>query len=356
MRLSGVLWSTARLSLALLLVIGCAGRQPMPPPAREAEGRAPKIQPTPEVTRPVAADSVPLADLRTDLRYDVDLAVVDTMGRRLLRADVTVTNTSPRSVRLVHSDCVVELLAYRDSTRAARPPVWNSRRRASWPTATPYGCALPRITAHLAPGESYHGSSGGVGQLRAAIEVAQIYADSLPTGRYFFDARLNLNRDTVRVRAGSAVLPSSPFHLGSEYPLDGFHYRVETEKLAANAQSYTVRLHVSNAGMRRDLTRYVARECPIVLHAYRSAEAQRTAPPRPVWVSPRRCARTPEPVRLREGESRTLTRRFTAREVLGDSLRPGTYYFTAVVPLVDPRMSALSRRVWLDAGAFNLRR
>jgi hypothetical protein len=293
---------------------------------------------------------VPLANLRADLRYDVDLAVVDTLGRRLLHAGVTVTNTSSRRVRLEHGACAVSLVAYRDSTRAARP-VWNSNRSGPWPQGGYYLCELPLFVVQLAPGESYHGT-GSVGHLRARIPVAEIYADSLPTGRYFFDVRLNLH-DPIQVRAGSAVLPSSPFHLGPEYPLDGFHYRAQAEKLAASAQSYAVRVHVSNAGMRPDLTRHVARECPIVLHAYRSAEAQRTVPPRPVWVSPRRCARTPQPVRLREGESRTLTRRFTAREVLGDSLRPGRYHFTAIVSLVDPRES---RRVWLDAGALELRR
>jgi hypothetical protein len=195
-----------------------------------------------------------------------------------------------------------------------------------------------------------------VGRLRALVPVAEIYADSLPTGRYFFDVHLDLH-DTVRVRGGSAVLPPSWFHLGPEYPLDGFRYRVETEELAATEQTFEVRVHVSNAGLRPGLTRYVARDCPIVLHAYPSLEAQRTAPPTPGWVSPRRCARIPEPVEIHTGESRALTRRFSAREVLGDSLRPGRYHFTAIVPLVDPREGGLmSRRVWVDAGVFDLQR
>jgi hypothetical protein len=342
-------------TLLLAVVLGCTRSRSEPPDAGQKgthSGAGELLRAWPE---PMSRESVPLADLRRDLAYKIALRIVEDSigsGVHVLHADAMVTNISARTVRLEHGACAVDLFAYRDSTQTA-PVVWDSRQRATWPIGSEYGCYAFLMTVRLAPGESYRGS--GMSQLRAEIPVAEIYADSLPLGVYFFDAQLNLNRDTFRLRAGRAPLPQSRFYLGPEYPLDGFRYRIASEQQASRPQTFNLRVEVSNSGLRPDLTRYVARECPVVLHAYQSAEAQRTAPPRPVWASPRQCLRpTPQPIQLRTGEMRTLARSFTAHEVLGDSLRPGRYYFTAIVPLVDARRGGLSRRVWLDAGAFDL--
>jgi hypothetical protein len=164
----------------------------------------------------------------------------------------------------------------------------------------------------------------------------------------------NHNSESIRLPAGEAVLPASPFTLDPEYPLDGFHYSASSLPVAGSPGTYDVRVVVSNAGLRPDLTRYLRSECPIVLHAYATQTEQRTAPPAPLWVHRRRCGTEVEPVRLGGDQTRVLTHRVTAREVLGDSLAPGRYHFTAIVMLGDGP-SGVAQRVWLDAGALDLR-
>lgn len=327
---------------------------------RQAQFQPRRPPPPPEAAPPsgpaVDPDTVPLADPRRDLRYALALDVVDDPALSsegpALRAAVTVTNVSRRAVRLSYTGCAVELAAWRDSARA-RPPLWQSERSSTWPAGIPRGCPLPAIYAVLAPGESFTGRGSDVGWLGLQLPVSYVYADSLPAGRYFFDTVVRLNRDTVQVRGGGTVLPPSRFTLGPSYPLDGFHYAAAARPVESAPGTYEVSVTVRNAGMRPDLTRSVARDCPVVLHAYRTAEAQRSVPPRPAWVSPRRCAPVAEDVRLRTGQERVFTRRFTAREVLGDSLPRGRWFVTAIVPLVSE--GAVTKRIWLDAGAFDLR-
>ncbi len=354
------------MAAALAALVGCSGNRP---PADEARGtelppgeaaanqqrRPSQAEVAPRLSGPALRDSIPLADIHRDLAYAVKLDVAPDSASEsrapLLRASVTVRNISLRTVRLEHSACVVNLTARRGSNEV-RAPAWESEHRATWPVASPYDCPLPLIIVPLAPGHSYTGT--GIGELKTWVPLAEIYGDSLPTGRYWFKARLTLNRDSITVPGGDVELGPSRFLLGPHYPLDGFRYRAEALEVTTPRQTVEVRVEVSSRGMRADLTRYISRDCPILLHAYRSADAQRTAPPAPVWVSPRSCTPDPEPVRLTAGESRMLTRRVTAREVLGDSLAAGRYFFTAIVPLLDPSTSR-SKRVWLDMGAFDLR-
>jgi hypothetical protein len=120
-----------------------------------------------------------------------------------------------------------------------------------------------------------------VGRFGARVPAAEVYGDSLPTGRYTVTAVLHPNRDSVRIAAGEAFLPRSPFLLGAEYPLDGFHYSAESAPVGGSPGTYEVRIVVRNAGLRPDLTRYLRSQCPVVLQAYVTAEEQRTAPPAP---------------------------------------------------------------------------
>ena len=348
-----------RAALLSLALAACAPQREPAPPSGEAVSPLPPspvpAPPPPAQEVEIDPDTVPLADLRRDLRYAVDLRVVDDSAVAhgpAVRAEVTVVNASARPVKLSYTGCAVELAAWRDPARAGRP-AWRSKLAATWPEAIPRGCPLPLIQPVLRPGERFTGGRGemNVAWLGTVVPVGMVYADSLPPGRWHFDAVLRANGDTLRIRAGSAVLPPTRIHLGSTYPLDGFSYAVESQP---GPSVHEVRVVIRNAGMRPDLTREVARDCPVVLYAYRSAEAQRTSPPAPAWVSPRACGPATEPVRLRTGESRTFTRRFTAREVLGDSLPPGRYFVTAIVPLKQLD-GGLVKRVWLDTGAFDLR-
>ncbi|MEJ7758564.1 MAG: hypothetical protein WKF55_03105 [Gemmatimonadaceae bacterium] len=355
------------LAAALAALAGCSGNRP---PADKVSSIALPAGGTslsrhglpspskvgPRLSDAEVRDSIPLADIHSDLSYAVKLDVArDSAGEspaHILRAAVTVRNISSRMVRLEYGACAVSLRAYR-GLRNGRGPVWRSEHRAGWPTATAYDCEAILFGITLAPGQSE--TKPGFGGLNTRVPLPQIYGDSLPAGDYSFSVRLELNGDTTVLSGGHAMLVPSRFVVRPDYPLDGFRYHGEAHEVTAPRQTFDVRVDVTNGGRRGELTRYISRDCPIVLHAYRSADAQRTAPPAPVWISPRSCVPVPDPVRLAPGESRMLTRQVTGPEVLGDSLAPGRYFFTAIVPLIDSRTSRINRRLWLDVGAFELR-
>jgi hypothetical protein len=304
----------------------------------------------------VDLDTVSLADLEVDLEYRVGLSV-KLEGRGgiespVLMARATATNISSRAVRLEHSGCSLLLEAYQPGGASASP-AWRQARGGTWPNSAIYGCPLPGLSHVLQPGESYDGGEG-VGRFAARVPVAEVYGDSLPTGRYSFTAVLHANRDSVRIPAGEVVLPTSPFVLRPEISMDGFHYSAKAAPVAGSPGAYEVRVVVRNAGLRPDLTRYFRRDCPVVLHAYATPEEQRTAPPAPLWVYPRHCGPEMEPVRLTGDQTRVLSNQFAAREVLGDSLPSGRYHFTAIVTFGHTRDGG-GRRVWLDAGDIELR-
>jgi hypothetical protein len=92
-------------------------------------------------------------------------------------------------------------------------------------------------------------------------------------------------------------------------------------------------------------------ECPVTLYTYRS-RTRRDAAPRsgePDWKSPHRCGPELQEFWLHQGDSRNFQLRTTAREILGDRLLPGRYYFVAVV-------REQRRTVYLSAGEADLRR
>jgi hypothetical protein len=351
----GMPWNVhllAVVSCGLLLLPGCApapdpaSAAPLPTGSEAIEARDAAVDP----------DTVPLADLESDLDYQIELSVeLDDWGgieTPVLTARVIVTNVSPGAIRLEHSGCSLRLEAHRPGGEATRP-LWHQARSGVWPTGPTYGCPLPLLQQVLQPRESYDGGAG-VGRFGARVPVAEVYGDSLPTGRYVVTAVLHANRDSVRLPAGEAFLPTSPFRLGAEYPMDGFHYSVESGPVGGSPGTYEVRVVVRNAGLRPDLTRYLRSQCPVVLHAYATAETQRTAPPAPVWMHPRQCGPEVEPMRLTGDQTRVLTHRFTAPQVLGDSLPPGRYHVTAIV-MLGREPGPAARRVWLDAGALDLR-
>jgi hypothetical protein len=235
------------------------------------------------------------------------------------------------------------LRAYRRADRTDRP-VWDSRKRAPWAGSYGYGCPAYLATRTIAPGQTIRPS-----EFTARFPLIEILADSLPDGRYYFGATLEINHaHTPEFPAGAArlALPRPP--LPASRTADAVTYRAATEADAASPPAIRtiVTATLTHAGGSR--LRYSA-DCAVTLYAYRS-RARRDAAPRsgePDWKSPQRCGPELHELWLQHGDSRTFRVRTTAREILGDRLPAGRYYFVAVV-------REERRTVYLSAGEGDL--
>ncbi len=201
-------------------------------------------------------------------------------------------------------------------------------------------------SATLQPGESHR-----PWEFRIRIPVDEILGDSVPNGRYYLTASLRLNfRETPEFPAGVVELAMERQALPETRREDAVTYRAETE--VADRDPTTIRTVVTatltGAGGSRLRFSYA---CPVVLYLYRS-RARRDAAPRsgqPEWKSREACGPELQEMWLNRGESRTFEIRANARDILGDSLPPGRYYFTAVV-------QEERTRIFLSSGEAELRR
>jgi hypothetical protein len=181
--------------------------------------------------------------------------------------------------------------------------------------------------------------------------LIEFLGDSLPDGHYPFSAQVELNfRSTGPLPAGSASvsLPRSP--LPASRTAGAVTYRAETnvESGATLRIRTTVVATLTHAG---GSVLHYSRECPLVVYAYRD-RARRDAAPRsgePDWRSARSCGPELQELTLQQRDSRIFEVRATTREILGDRLPPGRYYFAAAV-------RAERRTVYLSAGEADLRR
>ena len=165
--------------LALLLVIACAGAlaEPTPLPVGDAE---PSIG-------------------VEGLTYRVETSVVDIAPSKL-QVIVTVTNTSDKVVRIEYGACSVWLLAYNTPDRSG-VPAWDEQQRPNPDpkTGAYWACPAYLAIAELEPGESFTPE-----EFHREVPIPDIMGDSLPDGRYYFSARVELNDTATDLVAGDA--------------------------------------------------------------------------------------------------------------------------------------------------------
>jgi hypothetical protein len=247
-----------------------------------------------------------------------------------LTAVITIVNRGARTVQFELGACALDLHAYRSATRTG-PPVFRSEHRQPPGPHAVYACPLILYDLQLAPGESISPSS-----LR--IPLYEILGDSLPEGRYFFTAELELTDDRVRpigqeivrLDAGEAVLEREHLRLPAERVLRGIRYQIPPAPLTDEGDSLRIRMVVQNVSDRL-LGINASRTCPFLIWAYRRRSERDRAPLRePAWVNPQVCSRE-EATTFEPGESRIFHAGFS-RAVLRQALGPGRYYLSAMVP------------------------
>ncbi|CAN5196157.1 hypothetical protein BH24GEM2_BH24GEM2_17150 [soil metagenome] len=192
----------------ILGTLGAACIRGQSPQGTEAPPAAPSVPPAvPRQSEPAKSGSALSGrGVRTleGLTFEGETRVVEGRPKRL-RTAVTVTNMGNRPVRIEYGPCSFHLRAYRHVHRTGRP-VWDEQR---WPNPNPKTgvfriCDLYAVTFVVEPGASHTAHS-----FQIEPTVPDVLGDSLPPGRYFFTARLELTvplSKNPEVPTGSVVL------------------------------------------------------------------------------------------------------------------------------------------------------
>jgi hypothetical protein len=266
-------------------------------------------------------DTLPPTRDRSALRHTVETRVEDVAPRHLVTR-VTATNTGSRRVEVQFGDCALRLRAYRTPARTGRP-VWRSElRRPPYDRDEDgfgYACLAYLAGAVVAPGETI-----APNEFTARIPFPEILGDSLPDGRYWFAADLDLlaerpagglDRDSVRLAAGEAELASRIDPLPAERTVAGVRWRAATTRVPGEPGKLRLTVTATNTGAAPatiGASPSVA-DCAMQLNGYR------TAAMRDAWYlyrnsdwTARECpVRIPQ-ARLASGETRAFAGVFTA--------------------------------------------
>jgi len=193
------------------------------------------------------------------------------------------------------------------------------------------------------------GASISTGEFIFASRLVEMLADSLPDGHYYFTATVRLsNRESI------AGIPAGDFDLVLARPpmsvsrtADLMVYRaspvtVSGSPAAVHAQATATLEYAGGALVSQ------SRDCPLLIYAYRDRARRDTAPRSgpPDWAQPA-CGPTQQQVVMNSGDTRTLTSAVPVRDILGNPLRPGHYYFALVAQMQN-------NRVFLSAGEADL--
>ncbi|HEX5582036.1 MAG TPA: hypothetical protein VFX39_10685 [Gemmatimonadaceae bacterium] len=246
-------------------------------------------------------DSLPPVSDRERLRWVVETAVVGTAPPELV-ANVTVTNSGRRRVRLAYDECSLRLRLFRTPLRLLT--VWSAEERADGAARE---CTDPPSHVVLAPRESFTAD-----ELSIAASVPEILGDSLREGHYYVGAELALpredgeddgsgrswtrfiggassssSRERVPLEAGVVELRGRRGQLTAERTVGGLTYRAASRLVrgAGNADTVRVAVMVTNTGGQRVVTA-VLRDCPVLAYAYRDASLRDALPMRDADWSP----------------------------------------------------------------------
>ena len=284
----------------------------------------------------IPAGDVVLSTGLDALRYRASVRV----DGSTLRGRGVVTNAGRSPISLEFGSCALKLRAYRTAARTG-PPAWRSEGRQPYGGGGFYGCGAVLHGAVIAPGDSL--ARFGVESL-----VIEVLGDSLPDGRYYFTAVIELNSGaSPEIPAGEAQLSARRRAMGTERVSGVMTFRAGTTAAGGNVRA-AVTGTLSHAG--GALVRMSA-ECPVVLYAYRTREERDQAPRAgpPAWTSHPRCGPETQEYSLSRGESRTWRVQASSRQILGTGRPPGRYYFAVVV-------NHEGTRTFLSAGDAQLAR
>jgi hypothetical protein len=270
-----------------------------------------------------------------------------------LHTTTSITNTTSRPVYLEYGDCALSVRAYRTPDRTGEP-AWRSEFRASWAGGSQYVCLSYGATATVAPGATFQPR-----EFQLTVPLIEILGDSLPDGRYYFSASLRLNfARTPEFPAGGANLSLPRQPLPASRMADAVMYRAATSVMDSagpptirTVVTATLRDEGREIGRTSAALQRFSRACPVVLYAYRDRARRDAAPLSGAadWTSGRDCGGDLQEMVLQGGMPRTFEVRASARDILGDRLPPGRYYFVAVV-------RTEGRPVYLAAGDAELGR
>jgi hypothetical protein len=227
----------------------------------------------------LSPDTLPPTGDRSALRHTVETRVEDVAPRHLVTR-VTATNTGSRRVQVQFGDCALRLRAYRTPARTGRP-VWRSELRGPpyerGEDGFGYACLAYLAGAVVAPGETI-----APNEFSARIPFPEILGDSLPDGRYWLAAELDLlgerpagglDRDSVRLAAGEAELTSRVDPLPAERTVRGVRWRAATTRIPGDPGKLRLTVTATNTGAAPALvgaSPSVA-ECAMQLNGYRTA-------------------------------------------------------------------------------------
>lgn len=265
-------------------------------------------------------------------------------GSGVLRAEASVTNTTPRPIHIEYGACALRIRGYRNPERTGRP-AFDSDRRAPYEETFAYGCPAYGAQATIQPGQTF-----SPGEFRNQLPVIELLGDSLPNAQYHLAASLEINGvRTPEFPAGEVRLEANRPPLPESRIVRFATHRANTRVLPGGRVRAEVMVTLTHAG--GSLQRF-SRDCAVTLYVYRTRE-RRDAAPRsgaPDWQGPRRrCGPELQEFSMRRGESRTLAAETTVQEILGDSLPPGRYYFAVAV-------QGEGTRFLISAGEANLSR
>jgi hypothetical protein len=141
----------------------------------------------PDVAEPPPGGSAPI--VQGGIEYAADTRIMESFPVQL-DTRVTMRNTSTSRARIeLGSGCPVLLRAYRDAART----------RLAWDQSVGMVCTMQIQIVELAPGESSEKAA-------PRVSAADILGDSLPDGRYYLSAFVQVVGAPVTVPAGSADL------------------------------------------------------------------------------------------------------------------------------------------------------
>jgi hypothetical protein len=301
-------------ALAALALVACGGDQDGNG-RLEATSRASILPSVPPSNFTDAVMRVPNGgDYRADgIRYRARSVVPQDLEPPQVSATVRLTNESAESRHLPIKGCTVLLRVYKTAARNGTPAFFEAGQPG-------WQCAQASTEIYLAPGESR--------DLSTAVDVYQILDDANPEGHYYFSAIVRRQDHSLELPAGDAQL---------SYGLGALRYRGDT-RLVDGGRMLDVEVVAVNRGKRPTHVEYGA--CAVRLRVYRSKSRTEA----PVWDSserpnpdPRTGVETACPLysaatTLAPGDSltpREFAESIPVDAILGDSLPPGRYYFSA---------------------------
>lgn len=235
------------------------------------------------------------------------------LGPMELEVTLTVRNTADSTRDVWLSNCPAWIRIYSTRDRS-RPPVKDVPRDVN--------CGMGEMHVTLAPGEARVFPAGG---FRLTID-----RDTLPNRRHYVFAVLDRLHDLKEIDAGPVDIVS---------PNAGLRLRASLERDGAAPRKLRARVTVTNTNASPVRLEYGA--CSVVWYAYATPERSGKAVWNSMYHGVPRGAEVVCPLYLATatvGQGQTVSPRefnasFEPAKILGDSLRPGRYYFTARIEL-----------------------